>query len=504
MLFSESQELTKARNFFNEGNFNESLRIIQKVEERGNLTEVEQNAFQIIKSDCLGHLGNYSESIKLAELGYEEAKRLNIKFHSFDALLIQARSLQMLGKLDKSLEKLEKCEDLLKTLTGDQKEIKQRKARLTRLKGNIFVFKGDERESLKYQEEALLIAEEINDLPLIASSLNNLAERYRILGDLDQALIYGKRCIKFYDEFFSNKNEVGLAFGLGTTSEIALEMGNIELAKSCLSRLEQLNNQEKNKLIDLFYRESYAYILKSSPRLRNRVKAEDILRKIIEDDVISFESSVKALINLCELLLNELQITKDNEILEEKKLLITRLSDMAEDQDSYWIQVEAYILNAKLALLTLDLKKARQLLSQAQYLAEKFKLNRLAVIISNEHDELLKQLSIWDNLKDLKASIDQLLEMAHINDYMENMLKKHAVHTPDVEFENPVLLLIISEGGLPLFSKTFTQGLAVEENIIGSFLTAFNLFSNEIFSEGLDRAKFGEYTIIMSRNETFL
>ncbi|MFX1278449.1 MAG: hypothetical protein ACFFA3_03480 [Promethearchaeota archaeon] len=153
--------------------------------------------------------------------------------------------------------------------------------------------------------------------------------------------------------------------------------------------------------------------------------------------------------------------------------------------------------------MTLDLKKARQILSQAQYLAEKFKLNRLAVIISNEHDELLKQLSIWDNLKDLKASIDQLLEMVHINDYMENMLKKHAVHTPNVESEIPVLLLIISEGGLPLFSKTFTQGLTIEEDIIGSFLTAFNLFSNEIFSEGLDRAKFGEYTIIMSRINSF-
>ncbi|MFX1278451.1 MAG: hypothetical protein ACFFA3_03490 [Promethearchaeota archaeon] len=113
MLFSESQELTDARNFFNEGNLNEALQIIQKVEERGNLTEVEQNAFQIIKSDCLGCLGNYNESIKLAEIGYEEAKRLNIKFHSFDALLIQARSLQMLGKLDKSLEKIEKCEDFV-------------------------------------------------------------------------------------------------------------------------------------------------------------------------------------------------------------------------------------------------------------------------------------------------------------------------------------------------------------------------------------------------------
>ncbi|MFX1278450.1 MAG: tetratricopeptide repeat protein [Promethearchaeota archaeon] len=204
-----------------------------------------------------------------------------------------------------------------------------RRFRLTRLKGNVFVFKGDERESLKYQEEAILIAEEINDLRLISTSLNNLAERYRILGDLDQALIYGKRCITFYNKFLSNKSVVGLAFGLSTTLDIALEMGNIELAKSCLLRLEQLNNQEENELIDLFYREGYAYVLKSSPRLRNRVKAEDILRKIIEEHVIHFESSVKALINLCELLLSELQITKDSEILEEIQLLITRLSDMA-------------------------------------------------------------------------------------------------------------------------------------------------------------------------------
>jgi tetratricopeptide (TPR) repeat protein len=500
---SKPQELITARDLYNKGKLNEALQIIEKFEEKGNLTQLEQNTCRIIKSDCLGQLGNYKDSLRIAEKAYEESKSLSIRTNSVDALLVQARGLQMLGELDKSLEKIEECEDLLKTLTGDKKEIKRREARLTRLKGNILVFKGDEREALKYQEKALVIAEEIDDKRLIGSSLNNLGERYRILGDLDHALLYGERAITHYDEFFGKANTVDLAFALGTTTRITLEMGDLEKAKNYLQRLEQLNKQEDNQLIDLFYREIYAFILKASPRARNRVKAEDLLRQIIEDDVINFESSVEALINLCDLLLTELQMTNDIDIIDEINPLITRLLDLAENQHSYWIQVEAYILKAKMALLTLDIKEARHLLTQAQFIAEKFKLNRLAIIISNEHDELLKQLSIWENLKESEAPMSDRLELARVSDYMEHMLKKHIADTPGQASEAPVLLLIIAEGGIPAFSKIFTEELSLEEHLISSFLTAFNSFSGELFSEGLDRAKFGEYTIIMMRVESF-
>jgi hypothetical protein len=60
-----------------------------------------------------------------------------------------------------------------------------------------------------------------------------------------------------------------------------------------------------------------------------------------------------------------------------------------------------------------------------------------------------------------------------------------------------VLLLIILEGGVLVFSYTFTDEWKRDSELFGSFLSAFTSFSNEFFSEGLDRAKFGHYTVFM-------
>lgn len=46
--------------------------------------------------------------------------------------------------------------------------------------------------------------------------------------------------------------------------------------------------------------------------------------------------------------------------------------------------------------------------------------------------------------------------------------------------------------------------LETPTRIIGGYLTAINQFGDEIFSEGLDRAKYGEYTVLMKSVDPFL
>jgi len=60
-----------------------------------------------------------------------------------------------------------------------------------------------------------------------------------------------------------------------------------------------------------------------------------------------------------------------------------------------------------------------------------------------------------------------------------------------------VLLLIVSEGGVPFFSQSFIEDKSFESHLFGGFLTTIDYFIKEIFSEGLDRAIFGEYTLLM-------
>ena len=122
------------------------------------------------------------------------------------------------------------------------------------------------------------------------------------------------------------------------------------------------------------------------------------------------------------------------------------------------------------------------IIKQAQFLAEKHGLNKLAMKISNEHDDLLKQQILWDNLKETKSSFAERMNLVKLSEQMDNMLHKHAIETPNLISEEPILLLINAHGGITAFSKIFTETLDIESDLIGGYLTAINQFGEEIFS----------------------
>ena len=57
----------------------------------------------------------------------------------------------------------------------------------------------------------------------------------------------------------------------------------------------------------------------------------------------------------------------------------------------------------------------------------------------------------------------------------------------------------MTNSGISIYTKIFNKEWEISENLFSSFLSAFNTFSKQIFSEGLDRANFGKYTILMTR-----
>ncbi|MFX1499535.1 MAG: tetratricopeptide repeat protein [Promethearchaeota archaeon] len=355
--------------------------------------------------------------------------------------------------------------------------------------------KGDLKRSIKYYKQSLKIFNELSIEWWKAYILNLMAEAYNQSDELDHAL----ECI---EQAMLINRELGRLYALSNNHDFLIQIlinkGDLERAQLELGEFEQLNNQLKDKDLNILYLLDKALILKKSSRTRNKAVAEEILRQIIEDEDSDFELILKALINLCELLLTELRMTNDLEVLEEINPLIARLLEISDKSHSYMIQCETYLLQAKLSLLTFDIKKAQQFLTQAQQIAEKYGLNLLAIKISIEHDELLKQINIWENLKGTSSSLKELMEFARINEQIENMIRKQTTEVPELSNEAPVLLLIVSEGGTPIFSNCFIEDQSFEDYLFGGFFTAINTFINEKFSEGLDRAIFGEYTLLMN------
>ncbi|MFX0081279.1 MAG: tetratricopeptide repeat protein [Candidatus Hodarchaeota archaeon] len=442
--------------------------------------------------------GDLDKAIEYAEQALVLFEDLNLRADIALGLFRLGVLSWLNGDLNSALEYSESCKMHAKNLN-----LKRLTHRCYVQFGIIYQMKGELDLALSYNEKVLAFAEKENDLGLRSTIYNNIGILYQEKGDYNRAL-------KNMEKSITIAEEIGINIRKFTVSDsifhLALDMNDLERAEQCLNRMEQIADQEKNQTnrYNIWYNIDRAIFLKKSPRALNRGKAEEILKQLIQEGISDFESLKIALLHLCDLLLFELSATSEAEILDELQVYITQLFDTVKSSRSYSLLAEIYLLEARLSLITLDLIRARKFLTKAQEIAEKYGLNRLAIKISNEHDELLKELDTWDKLKESNASVSERLELARPNEQMETIIRKREIVVPKPSDEEPVLILIITEGGRPLFSQTFVKDKSFEDHLFGGFFTAINSFVNEKFSEGLDRAIFGKHTLLMNSVSPFL
>ncbi|MFX1280735.1 MAG: tetratricopeptide repeat protein [Promethearchaeota archaeon] len=369
------------------------------------------------------------------------------------------------------------------------------------IKATIYSAKGEISQSIPIYKQSLALSRKLDHKLGISGTLNNMADTLRMSGDLEQALEFSRQSVRVLSEIGDLKR---LASNHDFLIQILIEKGDLEKAQQNFNQLEHLNKKLNDRSINEVYLLNKALLLIKRSRISNHGEAEQILKQILEDEHITWEIRLRVLLTLSELFIIELKLTGNLEILEEVESLISELLKFAEKSHSYWVWGETFLLQAKLSLISLRLNDARRLLTQGQKTAEKYGLNLLARKISNEHDILLKQLDIWENLKESKAPLTERLELARLTNQMKIMIQKRVIEPPEIGDEKPMLLLIVSEGGKPIFSRSFIEDQTFEEHLIGGFLSAFNSFSDEMFSKGLDRASFGEYTLFMNSASPFL
>lgn len=427
---------------------------------------------------------------------------------------------------------------LIREELGIQNEISES---LKQIAWNLLIFKGEMNRALKYGKQSLILAKENRNKYYIASSFHVLGLIYASLGDYDGCIEVNEKGLALFKEL---NNKYGMTLILNNLSfdykmkgdldhalecieqamrlnrdlgalrtlvvnhdfliQILIERGDLERAQQSLNEFKRLNTQLKSKSLGLWYLLDKALLLKVSLNAHDRGKAEEIFIQLLETGDLTHDASYTVLINLCELLLNELRNTNELSVLDKLNQFLGQLLMLAEESHSYWIMGETYLLLAKLALLSLDLKEARRLLTQGQQIAEKYGIKLLAMKISNEHDDLLKQLKMWENLKESTSSLRERMDFAQLNEQMENIVRRRPLKAQTPSEEEPIFLLIVSEGGKPIFSQSFGDDQSFQDYLYGGFFTAINSFINEKFSEGLDRATFGDHTLLMNSVSPFL
>ncbi|MHA1911247.1 MAG: tetratricopeptide repeat protein, partial [Candidatus Kariarchaeaceae archaeon] len=370
---------------------------------------------------------------------------------------------RMKGELDQALDYYEKSL-IIKVILGNKQEIANSLNNI----GVIYRMKGELDQALDYYEKSLVMRENLGNKKDIANSLNYIGELNYELGALNLALDFFKQSLIIYEEI---GNKLDVTYSLFGLIRVAIDLEEIKQANDYLSDLQLINDQLVNKLVDLRSRLAEALILKKSKRRKNLAKAEEILIGIVEEEVSFHDLTVQALVNLSELLLDELNSTSEEEILEELEEKVEKLVEKAKEQQSYSLLTESYWLKAQLALVRLDLTEARSLLSQAQMIAEEKGLERLARKISSEHDHLLEQMDQWDELIAKDASIAERVKIANLEELVGWMARKREIKIEEKEDE-PVMILLVSDSGLPIYSKHFGQERELQDILISGFLSS--------------------------------
>ncbi|MHA2400961.1 MAG: tetratricopeptide repeat protein, partial [Promethearchaeota archaeon] len=374
------------------------------------------------------------------------------------------------------------------------------KATSTRIIGQIYHSKGELNKALKYIKQSTNLAEESLNYFDLSFNKRLIGDIYREQGENDQALEYFEQALVLGEKIGSR---VAMIFPLLALLLINLDNNSREQAQEYLKRLENLSDQHESILLEQGYLLGKVSILKTSSRMRDHTDAERLLKQIVEHDIVFSQFHILSIVSLCDLLLEELYIYNNPEVLDEISPLIMQLLKIAENQHSFSWLGEAKLLQAKLALLQLDLEGAKSLYRQAQQIVEDHGLNLLAQKISNEHDILLEKTEEWDKLKNENAPMADRIKLASFDGVINRLQGKQVVDPPELVDEEPILLLIMSEGGITYFNHLFVPNWDYSD-LFSSFMSAFNTFIDEIFSKSIDRIKIDENTILINPVDPFL
>jgi len=360
--------------------------------------------------------GDLDKALEYQERGLVVKEELGLK-HDFAMSLINIGVVyQFKGNLDKALEYYQQSLVIFEEL-GIDREI----ALAINNLGNIHQLKGDLDQALDYFQSSLTLYKALGITEGVALALANIGEIYRKKGSFAEAQEYYQQSLTLHDTM---ENDPLTAVILLELVWISLEGGDSTSVQQYLQKLKQINERTENRVIDQRFRVASALVLKAGKRTRDKVKAGEILEQVVEEEIGDHSLTVTAMIHLCDLLISELKLTGEEVLFAEVKGLTQRLFKIAEQQASHSLLVETYLIQSKLALIELDLGRARKLLNTALQIASEKGLDRLVHELKIEQNQLQEQLKKWELIIKEKPSKQDMIDLTKLDDLLGKMIQE--------------------------------------------------------------------------------
>ncbi|NHK32894.1 MAG: tetratricopeptide repeat protein [Asgard group archaeon] len=396
-----------------------------------------------------------------------------------------------LGELDRALEYLEESISLQEDIS-DQAGVAESLIHMS----FILIIKGQLNQATSFLTQAQEIYKELKD----KEGYFNVIEVTSLIlyqrGEFKQAIEHLNDCLQYRKDLMNKQEITRLLFWLII---ISIESNELKDAQKYLKKLQKLIERESSPICNIEYRLASALILKKSNNKEILEKARSILSDIEKKEPIDFLFSNITLYNFCELLLKQMQLSNKKDDIDKVNDLIEMHLSIAKQIESHIMFAENFWLKANLSLIQGSKSTAKIFIEQAEQITEDKGLRRLGLkitrakeIISNGKSPEFQPLSIQEEIISSE-------EDSKINGDVVRMIDRRTVEIPKLQEEEPVLLIIVYEGGVTVFSKKFSQKEMIDEMFVGGFLTAIDAFMHQTFATGgsIERIQHQEYTLLL-------
>ncbi|MFW9777975.1 MAG: tetratricopeptide repeat protein [Candidatus Heimdallarchaeota archaeon] len=417
----------------------------------------------LLKSRIFVLREEYQQAIKAADQAHQKNKGIGDRYQELGAVVMKSYALYRFGKVTEASGLLEEGQELLSLLENG----KEWGCLLYDVKARVCWTLGDLQQALLFSYKSLTAAEEFKDEFQIAESLSLVGLMHRSRGELDQSISYLNRAFSLareagyrYLESYS-RHVIGVTYfyqgdyvkALSSFEQCmtideedekfdqiscslfhmvltSLEVGERNQAQVYLKKLEEVKRDKdpNNRYIDLRQRLAYALVLKNGRRLKDKTDAQRILEEIIHEEIILHDLSIYAMVNLCELLLDELSLYGEPEVLTEAENLSAKIHGIAQEQKSFSLAVEALLLLSRFSLIRGNITRTDTLLEQAESITAEQNLRKLAEKVKDDQTALKEMLEKSEEMLSKGASIHERMKAVRLNEYiarMKNIVRTH-------------------------------------------------------------------------------
>ncbi|MFX0092154.1 MAG: tetratricopeptide repeat protein, partial [Candidatus Hodarchaeota archaeon] len=326
------------------------------------------------------------------------------------------------GNMNLALEYYQQSLELFKEL-GNKQEIAGSFNNI----GNVYREKGDINLALESHQLSLAEREKIGNEQEIAESLKNLGNTYWNKGDLNKATEYLEQSLAFFERLGNNFYIAEILFYL---ISVALErnvleetQSNMEQTDIYLNQLKAIHHKESNKIISQQYQLIKALILNTSDEKSKKLEAQKCFQQIIQEEVVSYELTILARLNLCRLLFERFVFTGTELYLKDLQTQLTNILTLARQSHLQGVILAILLLQGKLDLLQFNLPEAHSLFQQVKSEAQAKGFEGLEYQCQKEFTKLQKYKTLEVILEMTEAEKDQFRQQQTegIVDYLKRV-----------------------------------------------------------------------------------